>query len=114
MLRGRLSHRGVVIGGLNDGSWLVRRDLIMRRIRIPSVTERLVLRFYHSVGVVRMTGDNERLELAQRLNTRRRGCREADQANNARLEHPLRNLQQPMTRVRISCTPVDRQPRARR
>lgn len=78
------------------------------------MAERLVLRFYHPVRIHGLTGDDERFELAQRLNAWDRERCEPNQANNARLEHPSRNLQEPTTGVRISCALVDRQPRARR
>jgi hypothetical protein len=74
------------------------------------MVERLVLRFYHPVGIHGRTGDEEPFDLGQRLKACNRAWCEPNQANDARLEHPLRNLQQPTTRVRISCTLVDRQP----
>ena len=95
----------MLIGGLNNGSWLTRGDLARRRIRIPSVAKRLVLRFYHPVGG--LIGNDECLDLAQRLNAWDGGWHEVNQANYARLEHPLRNRQEPTTYARISRALID-------
>lgn len=71
-----------------------------------------MLRLYHFAGALAET--DQLLEPSQRLTARERERREANYANNARIEHPLRNLQQPRARTRIKTALENRESTTRR
>jgi hypothetical protein len=91
---GRLSQRGVVAGGRNSVSWLVRGDFARLGITTPCVGQTRVPSLYHFGVYSRPPGTNQFLERLQRLTARKRRRRQPNWANNRRIEHPLWDLQQ--------------------
>jgi hypothetical protein len=69
-----------------------------------------VPRLYHFAAANWLGGTDQLLELSQRLTACKGGRTEINQANNARIEHPLRNLQQTLVGTRVKTTLENREP----
>lgn len=84
-----------MVGGRTDsGNWLARCDFATLRIRTPCVGRTLALRFCHRAATVHRTRADQLLEISKRLTACTWKRREPNVADNARIEHPLRDLEQ--------------------
>jgi len=91
---GKHSQRGIVAGGWNKVSWLAWGDFARLGIRTPCAGWTRVPPLYHFADDARAARAKEFLQRSQSLTACKWKRRQTNQANNTRIKHPLRNLQQ--------------------